>query len=156
MVFKLNLTEPVVRREKIIESNIDLVGREVKDILHFINNSYNRHIEDDILFELRVVLNELMVNAVIHGNKNDSSKHIKISYGITERNNVFFTVEDDGEGYDYKFLLDGLEESTKTIAFENLRDCGRGILIVKGLCEKMEFNQKGNRIFIMKCLLSEA
>ncbi len=152
----MNSTEPIIRMEKTIQSNIDLVGREVKEILRFINNSYNRHIEEDIMFELRVILNELMVNAVIHGNKNDLSKHVRISFGITDRNNVFFTVEDDGEGYDYKFLLDGLEESTRKIAFENLKDCGRGILIVKGLCEKMEFNKKGNRIFVMKQLLSEA
>lgn len=152
MVIKLNASELIIKQEKIIQSNINLIGNEVLEILRFINGFCLSPLGEDLLFELRVVLNELIVNAVIHGNKKDASKQVKISYGITRTRSLFFAVEDDGEGYDYRCHLDKGDEGARKIACENLEHCGRGMLLVKGLCEKVEFNKKGNRVLVVKKL----
>ena len=62
-------------------------------------------LDDCVKFELKVILNELILNAIKHGNKNEFSKKVKISVSISKSGYVFFLIEDEGEGYDYKCKL---------------------------------------------------
>jgi serine/threonine-protein kinase RsbW len=103
--------------------------------------------EDETFFEFRVVINELLQNAVRHGTKGNCEKHIKITAGLGENGNVTITVEDEGEGYCYDSLC-----CSKGILDEacNLEETGRGMIIVERLCEKVEVNKKGNRITVVK------
>jgi len=70
----------------------------VKDIMKFLSDSSD--VSEDVLFEIKVILNELLQNAIKHGNKEDASKSVEVSVGITADNHVYLIVEDEGEGYD--------------------------------------------------------
>lgn len=106
--------------------------------------------KQDILFEIKVILNELIQNAICHGNKNDIAKSVKLNMTIDE-DSICIVVEDEGEGYNFKQLPTSIKESnTISCDIYDLKESGRGISIVKNLSEKISFNSKGNRIEVIK------
>jgi serine/threonine-protein kinase RsbW len=90
-------------------------------------------------------ISEAVVNSIKHGNKNDINKSISIvvSYDVTELNVL---IEDEGNGFDLNIIPDPTCE-------ENLKnEWGRGIFIIKALTNRIEYNDKGNRIqFKINC-----
>jgi len=140
-----------------IPSNVDIVGITVKEIIQYLE-AVCGYIDDDVLFDLRVILNELILNAIIHGNKADMNKYVKITTGLAKGNYIYMVVTDDGEGYDYEYLLKKCEILKKCeVPYDDyninyLSETGRGILIIKSLCEKVKFNEKGNKVVVLKKL----
>ena len=53
---------------------------------------------------------------------------------------VVIEVEDSGEGFDYQRLLEGSDPAGRSAAF------GRGILLVRSLCDEIEYFPPGNRV----------
>ena len=78
------------------------------------------------VFDIRVVLNELISNAVIHGNEEDLSKSVDINI-VFDGEMLEFTIIDRGE----EFTPDDKEE--KPLVCES----GRGISICHILCKKL-------------------
>jgi serine/threonine-protein kinase RsbW len=124
-----------------IPSDLSLMGNLVRDALNFIKNECRVNDEFE-LFELKVILNELVLNGITHGNREDSRKSVTLHLSLKADNHIYITVEDEGPGYDYKQVLERNEFSTS--------ETGRGILIVKKLTEKLIFNSTGNRITAVK------
>lgn len=104
------------------------------------------------LFELKVILNELIINAVRHGNQEEGSKQVKVSAGITEDKCAFLIVEDQGEGHAHKCMPDTSLFTDIDIDACNLKESGRGILIVSSLCDRVRYNHKGNKVIVYKKL----
>jgi serine/threonine-protein kinase RsbW len=123
----------------------------VNDIVKFLCDC-NECINESILFDIRVVLNELIINAVTHGNKESEDKCVKVKIGITENDYAFFVIEDEGEGFDFKSFVEEDFEIEDTVNFMQLKESGRGVLIVKKLCDKLKFNDKGNKAVVLKKL----
>lgn len=136
---------------KAIPSRIEIVSGIVSEIIQNVLESC-KTIHDDILFELRVILHELIINAIIHGNKENKDKLVEINAGITNGKRLVLVVSDEGEGYDYNSYLKRCEKKMETFCWDDMEEKGRGIQIVKGLCDNIEFNQKGNKIYIIKSL----
>lgn len=138
----------LLKYKKEIPSDINNMCELISGILTFIDDTYGQ-INDCIKFELKVILNELILNAIKHGNKNEFSKKVKISVGISKSGYVFFLIEDEGEGYDCNCKL------KKNVIYEiedfsDLKETGRGIHIVSNLCDKIKFNSKGNKVIALK------
>jgi serine/threonine-protein kinase RsbW len=124
-----------------IPSDLGLMGNLVGDALNFIRNECR--ISDEIeLFELKVIMNELVLNGIMHGNREDRKKSVKLHLALKEDDHIYITVEDEGPGYDYKQVIESCELSMK--------ETGRGILIVRELSERLIFNNAGNRITVVK------
>lgn len=118
----------------------------VNSIVDFILDGYGP-VKDDVLFEIKVILNELLLNAVIHGNKEDKSKLVKVRTGINN-DYVYFIIEDEGEG----FNINCYGRQDECLDILDMKENGRGILIVKNLCDKVKYNSKGNKIVVLKKL----
>ncbi len=90
-------------------------------------------------------VSEAVVNSIKHGNKNDRNKTISIGVNCN-LNEINVLIEDEGDGFDINKIEDPTCES-------NLKnESGRGIFIIKNLCDKLEYNEKGNRIqFNIEC-----
>jgi serine/threonine-protein kinase RsbW len=82
-------------------------------------------LEDSILFELRVVLSEMLVNAIRHGNREDENKTVKIRAGIVDDGNLFIIVEDEGSGYDFKNIWKRHKSCNETVSPLEIESCGR-------------------------------
>jgi len=106
-----------------------------------------RGVGEDVLFSVRLALEEAVVNAIRHGNKADPSKKIHVEYVIDDARLVV-NVADEGPGFD----LDSVPDPT---AEENLEaDHGRGILLMRVYMDEVTYNDKGNRVTLVKLLNS--
>lgn len=90
-------------------------------------------------------LSEAVSNSIIHGNKNDCSKKVFISFLYSE-NELVITVRDEGSG----FSLDSIEDPTQP---ENLKkENGRGLLLIQQIADEVYFYDGGNKIQILYSL----
>lgn len=96
-------------------------------------------ISEDTFANMMTCLNEVAINAIIHGNKLDENKKVIINADI-EGKRIIWTVTDEGEGFDYNNLAD----PTIPENLENLT--GRGVFIIKHLADQCIFNTKGNEV----------
>jgi serine/threonine-protein kinase RsbW len=79
-----------------------------------------------------IALTEGVNNAIVHGNKRDESKSVIITGQVAD-NILILTIEDNGSGFNPDTLPDPL-------APENLlRDGGRGVFLMRSLCDSAEF-----------------
>ncbi len=84
-----------------------------------------------------IALTEGVNNAIVHGNKRDESKNVVIIATI-ESEMLTLIVDDNGEGFNPDDLPDPL-------APENImRDCGRGVFLMRSLMDAAEFIQTEN------------
>lgn len=107
-------------------------------------------VKENTLFEIKVILNELLTNAVKHGSKSDCSRYVKVSARIMDNCLFLLEVEDDGEGCDYKSTLHEAQNQCCCENIFDIKETGRGLLLVKNLCDSIQFNMKGNRVTIEK------
>lgn len=132
-----------------VPSRISCIGTVVDEFITSLQNSYGC-IDDLILFELKVILNEVLLNAVRHGNGEDEQKLVIVKAGVNGTGNMVLVVEDEGTGYNYDDVCKcqkpycGVEDPMK------MSEHGRGISIIRGLSDKVEINERGNRIIISK------
>lgn len=101
-------------------------------------------IEDEI-DDISIAVTEAVNNAIKHGNKEDSTKSIKIVFEV-ETDRIKIRIKDEGKG----FQLEEVKDPRKN---ENLlKDDGRGILIMKALMDEVEVlsGSEGNVLQLVK------
>ncbi|MBV9242363.1 MAG: ATP-binding protein [Acidobacteria bacterium] len=92
---------------------------------------------------LFVALDEAFVNAIKHGNKYDPGKLVRISADVSPAE-ARFTIEDEGEGFDVNNIPDPLDP-------ENLfKTSGRGVLFIYNIMDEVSYNDRGNRLTMVK------
>lgn len=99
-----------------LEHMIGIMKREIKD--------------DDLFFDARLILDELICNGVLHGNDKNISKMIEVSIDISEKD-IRIKVSDEGHGFEYdrnKYDPCSLESS------------GRGLCLVDGLSDELHID----------------
>ena len=92
---------------------------------------------------LFVALDEAFVNAVKHGNKFDAAKLVRIAAEVSKQE-ARFTVEDEGDGFDVASIPDPLDP-------QNLfKTSGRGVLFIYNIMDEVAYNDRGNRLTMVK------
>ena len=86
-----------------------------------------------------VALTEALSNAILRGNGDNSSKHVRIRADVSELR-VVLEVEDEGDGFDLEAC------TTDPSTPENLeREDGRGLFLMRSLMDRVErFRGAGN------------
>ncbi|MFC0518580.1 ATP-binding protein [Mucilaginibacter angelicae] len=97
------------------------------------------HVAEDTFANMMTCLNEAVINAIMHGNKQDETKKVIVNAEV-EPKRIIWTVTDEGPGFDYNNLAD----PTAPENLENLT--GRGVFIIKHLADQCIFNASGNEI----------
>jgi anti-sigma regulatory factor (Ser/Thr protein kinase) len=87
---------------------------------------------------LLLVVRELLMNAILHGNVSIGSRVALIR--VARRGGLFeVQVDDEGEGFDYDSLVLGLPEDPQNLA-------KRGLVLVNELSEELAFERGGSRV----------
>lgn len=103
------------------------------------NQSAMFKFDDDVYGKLLLAVVEAVNNAIVHGNKSDSSKNVDISY-IIETDFVEYIISDHGDGFDPSAIPDPTE-------LENIEKfSGRGLFLMKNLSDEMEFSDNGRTV----------
>jgi serine/threonine-protein kinase RsbW len=115
-----------VENLKIVETVVDTLSKKLG-------------IPDEVYGKILISTVEAVNNAILHGNKGDSRKMVKVDF--TADGNFFnVTVTDEGEGFEYGNLPDPTDPKN----IENLH--GRGVFLMRNLSDEIEFNDSGNEV----------
>lgn len=109
------------------------IDRTIKTLNCVISNK-------EVLFDIKVILNELIVNGALHGNECMKDKSVNLTITLND-NKLTIEVEDEGKGISYDF------EEYNPFDFKSW---GRGLVLVKGLSD--EFIVENNRAISIKKL----
>lgn len=98
-------------------------------VLEKINKEFN--LEHDRLINYQIAISEALVNAIIHGNKENPDKKVFVEITYDEKK-LETKIKDEGEG----FILEDIPDPTENNNL--LKEHGRGIYIIKSLVDKFE------------------
>lgn len=108
-------------------------------------------INSDQSFDIRVILSELLQNAIKHGSICKQQNKVFMNVWINGNDTLNITVKDRGRGFDAEKVIKD-EQSRQFDEVSELMECGRGLQIVKSLCDDLVFNERGNCITVRKRL----
>ena len=95
------------------------------------------------LFSIALALDEVLTNAIRHGNRRDASKRVFVEYTIDHRH-LRVTVCDEGEGFKARQVPDPTLD-------ENLdKPSGRGVMLLRNCMNEVIYNERGNCVTLVK------
>jgi serine/threonine-protein kinase RsbW len=93
--------------------------------------------------EVEIALREALANAIIHGNHENSGKHVHVRCRC-EPSEISIAVKDEGRGFDIEKIAD-------PTAPENQGSIhGRGIYLMKALMDEVRFEEAGVVVHMRK------
>ncbi len=125
-----------------IQIQIPSISENIRIVESFIDNAKEKYsLEDDIYGNIMIAVTESVNNAIIHGNSQNSKKNVSLSLEVTE-DVLSFTISDQGAGFDFNQLPDPTSP-------ENIDKLGgRGIFLMKHLCDEVSFNNEGREVVL--------
>jgi serine/threonine-protein kinase RsbW len=93
-------------------------------------------ISEDHYGNMLISLTEAVNNAIVHGNKLDEGKEVRVSYE-REGKMLRFHIEDQGPGFDYENLPDPTAPENRE------KPNGRGVFLMRNLADDCEFHDDG-------------
>lgn len=124
-----------------INSEPVYVRQTVREILTFLDEHIPGQTPEE-RSDLRLIFNELLLNAVIHGNASDTHKHVHVRLFLN-RGLVRASIIDEGSGYDVAETLSRKDDDL-------LRESGRGMQLVCALADQVTFGHGGRRVTFEK------
>ena len=118
--------ESKIENMRIVENAIDEISAEIG-------------IKKDNYGKILVSTLEAVNNAIVHGNKANEAKSVKIEISF-KKNILKVSVSDEGMGFKPKEVPD----PTKPENIENIH--GRGVFLMSKLADTIEFNERGNKV----------
>jgi len=128
---KINITIP-----SDIKHLREVSSRILEGLAHY-------RLSEEALFEIRLCIEEAVRNAIVHGNRSDKNLPVNISYSTQDRQLVM-EVEDSGAGFNPQSVPDPTADDNI------LKGGGRGVYLIKHLMDKVEYNDTGNKIRMVK------
>ncbi|MEQ8470246.1 MAG: ATP-binding protein [Marinoscillum sp.] len=123
-----------------IQIQIPSLSENIRIVESFIDNAKERFaLNDDIYGNIMIAVTESVNNAIVHGNQSESAKNVSLKLMVDE-NALKFTITDQGSGFDYHNLPDPTSP-------DNLdKPGGRGIFLMKHLCDEVHFDDEGRSV----------
>ncbi|SNS46394.1 serine/threonine-protein kinase RsbW [Ekhidna lutea] len=120
-----------------IQIQIPSLPENIRIVESFIDNAKDQYqLNDDIYGNIMIAVTESVNNAIVHGNRSDSKKNVHLQLAL-EESQIKFTIEDEGPGFDYSNLPD------PTLPENISKPGGRGIFLMKNLCDEVSFKKDG-------------
>ena len=131
-----------VKKKFQVVSDLTNVQRTSQEVVSFLKPL---SLTEAVLFDVRLCLEEALINAMKYGNRLDKALSVDLEVEATP-DELRLTVQDQGAGFDVKNLEDCTEE-------KNLfRNRGRGVYLIHQLMDEVRYNEKGNRLLMVKSL----
>ena len=135
------MTIKVFNHEKIVSKGVISELRKIcsRILCHANVLGYSK----DDQFAIHLAMEEAVVNAVRHGNKQDAEKDVVIEYDLSPEK-IELWVTDQGRGFKPEDVADPRSG-------ENIYKAGgRGVLLIKSYMNNVEYNKTGNSVRMTK------
>jgi serine/threonine-protein kinase RsbW len=119
-------------------ANIPMLTDRVVDILR------EQGWPDNDVMAVELALQEAAANAIRHGCRGDASKDLQCSVAFDEAGGIVITVRDSGAGFDPATVGNPLDPGNM------LKPSGRGIFLINGLTDHVEFADAGRQLQMRK------
>ena len=95
-----------------------------------------------VAMNIPLTVDELFLNAVIHGNKEDKTKTVCINV-VLDAKQISITISDQGKGFDWERVL------ARNTPADLENEGGRGIFLVKHYVDQISYNKTGNTVTVV-------
>lgn len=170
-----NIEDDILLRLCETENQVYKIGNyltQVDFICKRVSKACAKYLDSEIILELKLCLKELLVNSVEHGNlgisfeekteslANDEyfqvlidrqkdpkniTKKICVEYSLLP-DRVEFRITDAGDGFDHEKMLTRPKNDLSLVPVGH----GRGIMMAREFFDKIQFNTKGNSVYLVK------
>ncbi|MBP7216502.1 MAG: ATP-binding protein [Candidatus Omnitrophica bacterium] len=106
-------------------------------------------LSEEQLFDLKLALQEALVNAIKHGNKFNPALSVEVAVEASEQS-ITISVHDQGEGFNVEHIPDPTDGANLS------KTSGRGLFLIRKLMDQVEFFDCGRGIKMIKFLTKEA
>ena len=113
---------------------------EMLDFVQVVSDHLARGVglDEDSMHWVSVAIRESVINAIKHGNRNDSGKRVFVEFETATRADgpeMAIRIRDQGEGFDPEKVANPLDE-------ENLlKSSGRGIFLIRNFMEDVQLRR---------------
>jgi serine/threonine-protein kinase RsbW len=94
-------------------------------------------------FGVHLAVEEALVNAIRHGNREDASKQVSVLCKISH-DCLRIEIADEGPGFNPADVPDPTEDNNLEVP------SGRGIMLMRSFMSSVEYNDAGNRVVMQK------
>jgi anti-sigma regulatory factor (Ser/Thr protein kinase) len=103
-----------------------------------------KHWPEEQIMSIELALQEAVANGIRHGCHGDASKQLQCTVNISADGEVIITVRDPGQGFDPTAVPDPLAPQNV------LKPSGRGIFLINGLMDDVQFAEGGRALQMKK------
>jgi len=121
--------------EQSICSNLYEIKENLADILSKIKNEVD---DETVMFDIKLILCELVINGIIHGNCENYDKSVWLNIEVDSKR-VKIEVKDEGNGFTY---------DKEAYDSTSMKCNGRGLIMVDGLSDELFFDR--NKVISIK------
>ncbi len=114
--------------DEVLDSSLESVDTAERITLELANKS---GFGEEELDRIGMAVRECMVNAIVHGNRYNSNKKVRLSLSLTTKS-LTIRITDEGEGFDPGSLPDPCAEPNL------MRHSGRGIFLMRAFMDDVQ------------------
>ena len=134
-------SSPFIELRQSLPSRVEVIFPFAEQLMRFILKFRS---PDGTEADIEMALHEALANAVMHGNGENSCKHVYVTCRCYMDGEVSITVRDEGRGFDSNAVLD------PTLLENLLFTHGRGIYLMKTLMDEVSFEEGGAVVMMRK------
>ena len=114
--------------------------RNISQLEPFVKRAVEKYkLSPDQYGNILISVTEAVNNAIIHGNRNDESKSVRISMKKNDAS-LAIRVSDEGRGFDFQSIPDPTTP-------DNVCKCGgRGVFLMQQLSDRIKFDNNGSTV----------
>ncbi len=140
---EFDMDKLVIQFDEVFPSAVSMIDGVVDKIMGLIEQS---HCWDDAE-SLDLVLREALANAIVHGNRSDPQKSVRICVAVQADCRMLIVVKDAGSGFDPSGL------PNPVVGQSIFADHGRGIFLINRLMEDVQFSfEHGTAVYMRRTL----
>ncbi len=126
-----------------LPSNLELVPSFISSWMPLIKQEAK--VGEDLEFEIRLILEEAMTNAIKHGNKMNQRLFIQVNITL-ENDQLVIDIKDQGNGFDFKNVPNPTRDD------KLMATSGRGVFLIHKFVDEVNFYDAGRGIRMRKVL----
>ncbi len=138
---------PFVELHQCLASRAAAISPFVDQLMRFIGLLMGRFgVGKEAKGEIEIAVFEALANAVIHGNHENTDKHVDVICRCSMDGELLIIVRDEGEGFDCSAVPDPTEPERLFLT------SGRGLHLMRALMDDVSFEENGTVVRMRKRL----
>lgn len=129
---------------RVIASDLQVKATTLDEMLQVMGqHGVFRDPDDEV--RMRLCVDEVLVNAIVHGNEMSADKRVTITIHKSD-DRLGIRIEDEGQGFEPKDVPD--PDDPESLLLEG----GRGVLIVTSFMDEVKYYGNGSRVLMVRNL----